>query len=781
MNYNEMKKMLEAQSATGKLNLDLKSIDSKLVDDLDDFFLIDDGKLNIPATIRIEPDKPIEVIFNFKPRRFFSPSFYGRITLFNNNNNIDYVITVEPEGKWEKYVGNDVTKFVNSVGIELDNILFYFTSVKESIEIRMDGGDNVFSLAPAGRYNIVANVPNILLNKFGLADCYFQISKENFTLSKDVRLNLSVLGIIEFIASKITITGRSSLIINGGFNIDLFPTVRVTVPSANLEFTDQTYSISAQIKEDNIKIPLFKGLTFYNISVTASGEYYNQTYSMGAKGHFFASSKKEQNSFEIVYTNVSSGPIPALFKGFIKKISFSDSIQMLTGESMSELKKLDSIMSFFDTNIYWCDQPNIPLDGGIAEIGFGVSSGFLFLGIKGHASLSAFKDAGEVSGDLALEPINMANGIVMINGGSDKEGVKIDFKTDGIATQFSGSVNVSLFKEIHSKALVQIKNNKLCFRIRYDLPFKSGTYFSCTLEDKYFEAKSALTFKTPEVKVDVGIAKLSSRFSISAVVSLIVKDNSPKFYADVTPFKVLGQPIDIPRITLDYQDLQKLDRKIVQLIASGLKSALDTALLWLRAIVEGIIEVVGTVLEIAKQIANELNRLSIKTAEAAAKLMKEAGMACSKACEVLKNGFNKKLKDVVELLHKAEYSAKKIARVLEKEFNQTVNEIYDLLRAAGVPSIDIGKALQHAADELIDHLKDLPKDVKHVAEILNGLGKNSKEALNILHKTFGVSKLDLKVVLSDAGFKEVSKAFSSVFNTPIGGGGKNSFWRKPFG
>jgi hypothetical protein len=792
MNFKELAINLAEQKLNKKFSFDLKTIAPDVIKDLDDFFDLDDGVIEFDFPVySVFDEKTINIDSKYLFKRIFKKAEFNiSITFLNTKNKIDYIITIEPEGSWERFVGHGVINILKDLRINLDNAIFYFTSLKSPIELEFDdNGDKLYyEVIPNGIYNIATHFKSEILEGLGLKDNLFQINPLDKTISKKVKCEISLLEIITFEATEIVVHSFDTITVKGNCTIMFMPGQKpVEIKNGEVLLSLDTFTLETKIPNELMVSNKLPGIKVWNVNLKFGGSLLNKTYTYGASGNFGTTKDNSKNtanadnSFEIQYSNLNTTPVPALFDGKMKELTLNKAIEMLTGENPKFPKFFDEVLSFKDLNIYWCTQPGFFLRTGIeAPVGFGVFSEFKLIGIHGYSELYYYQEAKEVKGLFLVEPIKIP-GIIEIGGNSEgyknkvsPGGMQFTYRVEDGNPQFEASIKTKILNKIEAlNATGKFNKNGLTFSFKETLPFAPAT-FKVTVTDKGdITLNTKLKLSTPKQNLKLEpLGKIKLQFSVSCEGDLKIKAGLFQSFNFKCEFELFGKTIPI-NVELKKEQLDKffdLPALVLEEIKKKLEEIFDDALEWLKGVIQGVIKIAENLKDEALLIAKHLTKKLGDNAKKIVDFLKKAGASCKLATLVLSDGFKKGPTEVAKLLKEAEYKGREIVQSLKEILEQSPKEIFKILNEVEFSYKEIGKAFSGMSSQLISYAKKINLDVKYVSEMLNGMGKTTDEAVKILTKRFDIKdNKALAKILKQAKFDagEIEKSFRDVLNIKI--------------
>ncbi|MBL7894822.1 MAG: hypothetical protein JNK50_05990 [Bacteroidia bacterium] len=793
MTFKELSLNLAGQKANNQFAFDLKTVAPNIIKDLENFFDLNDGIIELKKPIYSEfTDKEITITSTFWFKKWFKKADVDiTVAFFNNMNKIEYVISVEPEGSWGSFIGDGVVNILHEIGANLDNTIFYFTSLKSPIELEFDdNGDKLlYEVIPNGVYNVATHFKNEILEDLGLKDNLFQINPLDKTISKKVHWELSLLDIIAFEVKEIIVHSSDSITIRGDYSINLMPEQKpIEVKNGDISLALDLFTLQAKVPNELMISNELPGIKVWNVNIKFGGSLIKKTYTYGAFGNFGTKSDKskqssdlESNNFELQYSNLSSTPVPALFDGKIKELTFSKGIEMLTGVAPGFPKFIDDVLSFNDLNIYWCDQPGFILRSGeIAPVGFGIFSEFKLLGIHGYTELNYYQEAKEVKGLFLVEPISIPH-IIEIGGNSEGHkgkvkpgGMQFDFRVDDGDPQFESALKVKIFDKIEAlNATSKFNKNGISFSFKQSLPFAPASFKGVISKKGDIDIDVKLKLSTPKIQMKVEpFGKIKISFSVGCAGKLVIRKGVPESFSFDCTFKLFGKPITIP-VKIKTEDLEKfydLPTMVLEAIKEKLKSIFNDTLAWLKGIVHGVIDIANNLKDQALIIAQRLKDELGNNAKMILDLLKKAEVGCKLAYLVISKGLEKGPEEVAKLLKESEFKVREIASAIKEFVDDSPKEILKILRGADFTYKEIGKAFSGMSSQLISYAKKINLDIKHVTEMLNGMGKSTDEAVKILTKRFDITDNKALVkLLKEAKFdaSQIEKSFRDILHVKV--------------
>jgi len=796
MTFEQLQLDLKTQKAQNKFKLDLNLIAPNIINDLDDLLSLNNGSIQFNSPQYSEFDNGSSVItINTKYR--LTKFFFNRadvevaITFINNKNKIDYIITIEPEGAWGTFLGNEVVRILKNLNINPDNIIFYFTSVKGPIDLEFDddGDKLIYEIIPISAYNIITHFKSKILEDLGLKDNIFQINIPDKTISKIIKCDFTLLDVVTFEATEIIVRSFDNIDVKVNYSLIFMPGLKpITIKNNTFKLSLDTFQLETEIPDELVLANNIPGIKVWNLKILFGGSIEQRTYTYGARGNFGTAKDKakdkpelESNSFELQYSNVNTSPIPSLFDGQIKELTFNKGIEMLIGASPNFPSFFDEVLSFHNLNLYWCTQPGFILrSGSEAPVGFGAFSEFKLIGIDGYAELYYYQEVNEVKGIFMIEPIKIP-GLIEIGGNSEgykdvvkPGGMEFNFKVENEIPEFEASIKTTILKDIEAlNATAKFDKHGISFSFKQTLPFAPVVFKGTVKKKGDVTININVELSTPKKSFDVSpFGKINMRFFVGCKGELVIKNFLFESFKFKCVFELFGESIavtvDLKADELD--DFSKLPYFILEAIISKLKKIFTDAFEWLKGVVQGVIKIAENLKDQAIKIAQRLKQEFGNKVKEIVELLKKAEVGCKLAALVLSEGLEVGAKEIAKLLKSVEYKSREIVEALKVLVGDSPKLIFEILEGADFTYKEIGKAFSGMSSQLISYAKKMDIKLDDVADMLNGMGKSTDQAVKILATTFKIgSKVKILSALKDAKFdtSDVEESFKKVFRVKI--------------
>lgn len=793
MKFQELKTKLESIGNEKSFKFDLSWINSNLTEQLDDFVKIVGNIINLYNSKYNLIDKDT-ISFSGEIHVKGSTTYFEIRMAFFNTADLDYLITVEPNGNWENEVDGSIRTILRALPVDFKETMFIHSSMDlEKATIIFDE-NKIYELGISKGVGIVTHIKSDLLKRLNLPDSLFQIIRTSegiYKVFKELNFESSIASAFKILLKKIQLIDKQSIEVTGVLTLP-FPNNKYDVPSS---FTVSKDLYQAKIKIDKsikLNLPYFlagDGIFVGNIEVDLQGSFIQPEYNYGLFADFaigqevkprsVSASRNTLNDGElrIIYNSTSQATlIPVFIEAFAKEITISKIVQLFAGKIIKLPDFLNQIVKFYSTYFYYCEpsQSRVLLNGVEAKKGIALSSGVKILGFDAYCDFSSIEN--QTNGDIVLEPINFAN-LIKIEGNSqgsplnykgpkiEKGGVQIYFDSKG-PRYFRTQVIVNLFDTFKFETGADIQENGLQFY--YDLDLRiANARINCLLTSiDNFSLQSKFNTKLLGLKADLGIlGKLSIDLSTSCEILFAIKSQTSNGKASlIVGFSLNGsaQKVSLVFNIKDIRSLEEVIRKaIIELIITLLKTAEE----WLKAILNGLIKLADNAIQEAKRIAENLIREFGETVENAAKLLKKAGYTLERTTEILKDGFGKTAKEIASILKKAEYTTEQIANALLSFIKIAPVEVFKILHELKEPMEEIGKALKSVSGVIEGSIKELGLDRQDATKLLKGLGKTVEEQARILKDILDTTRDVATTVLNGAGnaAEDVTRAIGRVF------------------
>lgn len=800
MTYSELQTLISSVEEGKKLVFDLSNLDEQVSNEIDDFINLSE-KLHL-FNSRINEINERITSFSGEIRLSGSNVYFETNILLINNQPLDYIITIEPNGRWLRKVNSTIKKTLDLLPVDFEETIFIHSSLEIPETTISFDESKIYEVAVNKGNSIATHIKSELLKILNLPDTLFFIEKTEegiYKIFKDIEFDVDLAGLLKLDAKKININNKDSFSLD--CNIEL-PFLNNAL-DCSVAVTAESYHTRVKIEEE-VRLPIqeiLKGLNIANIELDFHGSFINPNeYVYGLSGNFaigepvtvntehdFSYTALKANEFNLKFNPTSSTYIPVFFQSFVDEISMSKAITLITGSNPNLPRFIDPI-KLYSTYIYYCapNQQNLLLNGVKAKKGVAISSGINILGLDAYCEYSAIEN--RTTGNIILEPINIAN-LVKIEGNAqgtpstytgpkiEKGGVQLFFDSQG-PIYFNTDLRVNLFDLFDINAGARVQENGLQFYTDIDLGI-AIVQCNCHLKSiNDFRFKTEFEATIIGLNADLGnLGRLSIDLDIFVKVDFLIKLKSSDGFATVElgfAFNGSSQKINL---SLNVKDLKNIERYLKEEIIEFVEDLLLSPLEWLKSILDEAIKVAENIIEEAKVIAEKLEKefekTIEKTIEQSAKLLKKAGYETEKAARVLLNGFSSTTKDVAKVLMDAKYPVKEISKALNNLTENTVREIFEVMKNIGAPIEEIAKGLKSVGRELENALNELNLTEEQAAALLKGLGKTVEEQARILKDVLKIGKGATETALKAVGnvASEVGKAIGKIFGGSSGGSG----------
>lgn len=797
MTFQELQTELQTIKSGETFQFDLSWIDSNLTEQLDDFVKITDKIINLYNSKFGLIDKDT-ISFSGEIHVKGSTTYFEIRMAFFNNADLDYLITVEPNGNWENEVDGSIRTILRALPVNFKETMFIHSSMAlEKATIVFDE-NKIYELGISKGVGIVTHIKSDLLKRLNLPDSLFQIVRTSegiYKVFKELNFESSIANVFKILVRRIQFIDKQSIEVAGALTLP-FPNNKYDVPSS---FTVSKDLYQAKIKIDKslkLNLPYFLagvGISVGNIEVDLQGSFIQPEYNYGLFADFAIGQEvtprnipAQRNSLNdgelrIIYNSTSQATlIPVFIEAFAKEITLSKIVQLFAGKIIKLPDFLNQIVKFYSTYFYYCEpsQSRVLLNGVEAKKGIALSSGVRILGLDAYCEFSWIEQ--RTKGNIILEPINISNLVKIEGDGSGspsnykgplikKGGVQLYFDSEG-PTYFRTDVSVNLFDIYKFKTGANVQEEGLQFYYDLDLGIVK-TQIDCRLNSiDNFSLKSKFDTKLLGLKADLGIlGKLSVDLTTNCQILFTIESQKSDGKASLMlGFSLNGYSQNI-NITFNIRDIRSLEEVIRKAITDSIISLLKTAEEWLKAIINGLIQLADNAIQQAKRIAENLINEFGKSVEDSAKLLKKAGYTLERTTAILKDGFGKTAKEIAPILKKAEYTTEQIANALLSFMRIAPVEVFKILNELKEPVEEIGKALRSVSSAIESALKDLGLGHQDAVKLLKGLGKSIDEQGRILKDVLGLGRDAANTALRIPGnvADEVERTIGRVF----GGGG----------
>ncbi|MBV6460176.1 MAG: hypothetical protein HJHJAOHD_00278 [Flavobacteriales bacterium] len=783
MKFQELKAKLESIENGKAFKFDLSWINSNLTEQLNDFVKIVDNILNLQKAKYELIDNDTISVYGEIHLKLSNAYFEVRMALFNTPD-LDYLITLEPNGNWENKVDNSIKAILKALPVDFNETMFIHSSMDLEKATLVFDENKIYELGISKGVGIVTHIKSDLLKRLNLPDTLFQIVRTSegiYKVFKELNFESSIANTFKILLNKIQLIDKQSIDVSGILTLP-FPNSKLDVPAS---FVVNKDLYQAKIKVDKslkLDLPYFlagDGLFVGNIEIDLQGSFAQPQYNYGLYANFaIGQAVKPQSSsisrntlndgeLRVIYNSTTQATlIPVFIEAYAKEITLSKIVQLFAGKIVSLPDFLNQIVKFYSAYFYYCEpsQNRILLNGVEAKKGIALSSGVRILGLDAYCDFSSIENL--TNGNIILEPINIVN-LVKIEGNGQgspsnyqgpkikKGGVQVYFDSEGpryLRTQ----VIVSLFDTFKFETGADIQENGLQFY--YDIDIKiANAKIDCLLYSiDNFKMESKFDSKLIGLKADLGIlGKLSLDLSIKCEILFAIKAQTSDGKASLLVGFSLNGKIQTINISFNIKDILSLDevirKAIIDLIISLLKSAEE----WLKAILNGAIKIADDVLQESKRIAENLVNTFKQSVEDSTKLLISAGYTLERTTGILKDGFGKTEKEIAKVLKTAGYTTEQIANALLSVLKVAPVEVFKILKNLDEPIEEIGKALKSVSGVVESALRELGLNDRDAAKLLKGLGKTTKETGQILKDVFQLSEDVIGDLLGSVKFPKV--------------------------
>lgn len=811
MNYLELKNLVSEIDEGKKFEFNLSNISDSISKELDDFFKIADNSIHL-FNSRINKINEKIISFYGEIRLKSSNVYFETNIVILNKDSLEYIITIEPNGKWVNKVSSKINNVVKHLPVSFGETIFIHSSLDLSeVSLRFDE-NKIYEVAVSKGNSLATHIESELLKILNIPDTLFFIQKTKdgiYKIFKNIKFNIDLAGILNLNVYKINIIDENSISVDSILKIPFLNGDDLSLDTS-VSITEKNYHTRVKLL-DNVRLPIqeiFKGLTFSNLELDFQGSFVNPTsniYGIGGNftigdqanvnsNHDFSYQTLKSNEFNVKFNPINSSYVPIFFQAYLDELSMSKGITLISGKETNLPSFIDPI-KLYSTYIYYCapNEQNILINGTIAKKGVAISSGINILGLDAYCEYSAIED--RTKGNIILEPINLAN-LIKIEGDANgtpssykgpkikKGGVQLFFDSQG-PIYFRTDVTVNIFDLFKFKTGANVQESGLQFYYDIDLGIVK-TQCNCILNSiDDFQFTTSFEVTLIGLNADLGsLGKLNLDLDIFANIHFSIKMQSSDGLASLQfgfNFNGSNQKLNL---SINVKDLKNIEDLIKKEAINLIKSIILSPLEWLKSIINEIIKVADDIIEEAKIIAKELEEKFNKTIEEAAKLLKNAGYETEKAARILLNGFTDSIEQVASILNSVNYPIEKITQAISKLTNKTIEEVFNIMRNIGAPLEEIGKGLKSLTTNLSNEfIKGLQLSEKEAASLLKGLGKSVEEQARILKDVLEVGRSAADTALRAVGNlgNEVTNAINKIF-----GGGSGSCTRhcvvpKPFG
>jgi sugar phosphate isomerase/epimerase len=245
--------------------------------------------------------------------------------------------------------------------------------------------------------------------------------------------------------------------------------------------------------------------------------------------------------------------------------------------------------------------------------------------------------------------------------------------------------------------------------------------------------------KLGKVKVDSGV---TGQFDAGV-------NGSDMFAKFAGGFELAGEKLTLPKVDLDVKtaSLLKLPRRLADMVKDALNNLLKDAAKWAKLVRGGVITGVADVGAVLKSVYN-------KTADEAAKLLKDAGYTASEIGATLKSAYGATAQQVAQLLKGAGFTIYEISSTLKSVYGATAQQAAQFLRGAGYTAEQVGGALKSVYSA----------SMNQAAQLLKGAGYTVNQVGGALKSAYGATAATSAAALKAAGYA-VDEVGAFVKNT----------------
>ena len=588
--------------------------------------------------------------------------------------------------------------------------------------------------------------------------------------------------LLQFTVQSIAVEGAEAIGFTGEGLFDFFGQKLAFQAMIRLTGTGISFGIDLGRFIPQIDQALFRPLTLTRAVASFNGSL--TSYAVGVEGDFVIAGSGNTGGFSVKYSTGAPNMIPDLFELESNRLILSDLATLATGFTVTLPPLLDRMIVLEKSYIYFAKQPGLITRCGIASVaGIRAHSNINILGYKTYGEVSAVA-GNKIAAKFQFAPIKLGK-IIEISGSGQgspqrfsghqvgKNAIAIDIDSENRSA--SASLKVKIFGQNTIDAIGVLTERSLNFIVKSKLPMPLGdSDFAAALEHETVTLTTRASMAV-DVKAEWygGGLVISKAVQVDVGLQIVAKPNSATGRADVRaslgPIK-LAFPIDF-----DPLDMNGLIEQIRNMVKQQILEALKTAVVWLRAVLDGTIEFLRDTRDLAGVIGHELRNTFNQTAKEAAKALRQAGYQINNAYLVLEEGFRASWDNIKDFLQDAGGYA-------EREVVEWIHKICDVdepkFTARTIAGIFLNNG--YGMERAIAEVHQMLKDVKLTAEVIGQLRDSPREVAQFLLKAhvdakkaaeyiaegfYRLSKEAVITTLTETGYtaREVTRAVENVW------------------
>ncbi len=677
----------------------------------------------------------------------------------------------------------DLRQMLDALPVRMENLWLSLSSeARGPMRIETPGLELDDAVIDAGR-GYMFRLGGQLLKGLKLDETLFYLANFPDALKFNTRTSITIpIGpLLQFTIRTIAIEGAQAVSLAGEGAFDFFgqklafvATIRISVSSIALEIDLGRFV-------PQIDHPFFKPLTLTRAVASIEGTLAN--YAVGLAGDFVISGSGNTGAFLVKYDTRAPAAVPDLFELESKRLILSDLATIATGVAVTVPPLLDRVIELDNTYLYYARKPGLSTLSGIPSVvGVKAHSNVTILGYKAYGEVVAVAD--KFAGKFQFAPIKLGN-VVEISGSGQgsprgfsgnavgKNAIMVEVAADSPGA--AASLKVRVFGQSSIDAIGRLNESALAFQVAAKMPAPlPDASFSVDLRHEVASLTSRIAM-TLDIKADwgggdFGISKAAQvEVDLAIVATRDGATGRAQVHVSLGPVR-LAFPIDF-----DPLDIASLVKRIRAEAERRVLEALEDAVIWLRAVLDGTIALIGQTGKLAEALGEELRDFFKRSAGDAAAALRQAGYDVNNAYLVLEHAFRAEYEDIRDLLQKAGGYAEEVVvgwlwEVCKGDAAQFgARTVADLMLRAGYGTeraiVEVQRVLKDAklTAEVIGQLTDSPKEV---ARFLVATGVSVQHAASYLAEGFYRLTQDaLKQTLVSSGYAadEAQRAVEQVW------------------
>ncbi|MEA5464221.1 hypothetical protein [Leptothoe sp. PORK10 BA2] len=568
----------------------------------------------------------------------------------------------------------------------------------------------------------------------------------------------------------------------------------------------QTFDTKLSMVVDNVEIevgfdldsskaqlpppPGLQGVHFDDIGVGMGVIFEPPGYALGLEGKFHigegGSIALDDDTFALILDLEGDVPNPVYLSFYVPKLDLPTVLTALTDQNIS----IDVPVEFSDLSFRWSENPLEPLalpDGTLAKGGYGFSAQMDLLGLQFYADVDIALD--HIKADAVMAPLDLG-GVFGLTGKGKPVEMKFDAKGNPIrnnvvpktaaereaiknATKkqvvagggpelhvstaaepyFQMDATATLFGVVFEQIDAKVDKSGLAFHLK--MPLAEVT---CKLSE---QGKFAGAFSFgPDFKISLPspLGSIHLQATIDVSLGLEMVGGHLKVSAGAG-FSFMGEPLNFGPFTIDVnvQKLEDVTKAVENYILAHavdlFEKLLADPLAWAKAAFDKDIDEV-------ENIASGLKDYFKHTADQAAKVLKDIGMATKEAAEQLQGAF-------------AGITPAALMAAMSGPFGLTGALAAPLMKELGFTPDNIASALHSAfgldAKATAKLLGDIGEPVENISRVIGDVFTLSPNTVADVLKTVGYPAQVIADAFKAIGgpFAAVGDAISSALNTVI--------------